>query len=116
MVVCVPVTQDGQVGDTWERTHDVVIARVDNATGRVDQWDEFPIRWDERPDSGGREQQHARIARFLTEHGVEQVICGYISDSVLHMLQRMDIGVVADIHGNAQEAASRYGQLGGLPD
>lgn len=93
----------------------MAVARVDNATGRVDQWDKFPIRWDERPDHGGQEQQHTRIARFLTEHGVEQVICGRIGDSLLHMLQRMDVGVVADIHGNARQAASPYGQLGGLP-
>ena len=33
---------------------------------------------------------------------------------MLKMLERMNIGVVVDIDGEARQAASRYGQLGGV--
>jgi predicted Fe-Mo cluster-binding NifX family protein len=115
MVVCLPVTKEGQIGDGWGRAHDVAVARVDNASGNVEEWDEYPVRWDEWHGQGGEGQHHARMARFLMEHAVEQVICAHMGDGMLRMLQRMNVGVVVDVHGDAREAASRYGRLGGLP-
>ena len=112
MVVCIPVTADGNVGDGWGRAHDVVVADVDGASGEIQQWEEFSVRWDELHDQNGEGQHHARIARFLMDHHVARVVCGHMGPGMLHMLQRMNIGVVLDIHGNARDAASQYGLRG----
>ena len=75
MVVCLPVTKDGQVGTGWGRAHDVAVAVVNNATGHIEQWDEFPVRWDELHGQGEEGKHHARIARFLMDHGVGRAGC-----------------------------------------
>lgn len=112
MVICMPVTLEGNVGDGWGRAHDVAVAGVD-VSGEIQRWDEFPVRWDELHDQGGEGQHHARIARFLLDHQVKQVISGHMGPGMVHMLERMNIAVRLDVHGNARDAASQYGRSGG---
>jgi len=109
MVVCMPVTGDGHVGDGWGRAHDVAVAKI-GTTGEVLVWEEFNVRWDVAHDEGGEGQHHARIARFLMEHEVKRVISGHMGPGMEHMLEKMSIGTVLGVHGSAREVASQHGR------
>ncbi len=107
MIVCMPVQANGQVGDGWGRAHDVAVARVEGS--EVQDWTEYPVRWDELHDQGGEGQHHARIARFLMDHGVERVISGHMGPGMKHMLDKMNISTVLDVRGEARDIARQYG-------
>lgn len=111
MIVCVPVGADGQVGDSWGRAPRVAVARVDD--GRIAAWDEHDVAWDALHDVGTEGGHHARVARFLQEHGVEVVVAGHMGPPMQQMLGRMRIvarlGAAGDARTAAVAAASRRG-------
>lgn len=109
MTICLPVTMDGQVGDGWGRASRVAVATA-TATGAIESWEEFPVGWDVLHDEGGEGQHHARIAKFLMEHQVQRVISGHMGPGMVHMLDKMSIGTVLGVHGNAREVASIHGR------
>lgn len=103
MVICIPVTDDGQVGGGWGRAPRVAVARV--ADGRVQSWDEHAVGWDELHDTGPEGSHHARIARFLLEHGVTAVVAGHMGPPMVQMLGRMGIPVLRPASADARSAA-----------
>lgn len=109
MVICLPIAAGGQLGNGWGRAHDVAVAEVD-ASGVITRWEEFPVRWDELHDQGGEGQHHARIARFLMDHEVKRVIAGHMGPGMHHMLEKMAIGVVVNVEGDARAIAAQYGR------
>lgn len=109
MVIAMPITSDGQVGGGWGRAHDVAVLTTD-VSGEVVSWEEFMVGWDELHDQDGEGKHHARIAKFLMEHGVERVVTGHMGPGMVHMLDQMKISVVQDASGPAREVASRYGK------
>jgi predicted Fe-Mo cluster-binding NifX family protein len=113
MIVAMPVTLDGRVGDGWGRAHTVAISEV-APTGEVMRWEEFEVKWDEAHDLSGEGQHHARIARFLMDHHVERVITGHMGEGMTHMLRRMNIHVVLGVHGVAREMAGQFGRAGSV--
>ena len=100
---------EGMVGNGWGRAHDVAVAEVDSQ-GNIVHWEEFPVHWDVSHDQAGEGQHHARIARFLMDHQVKQVISGHMGPGMQRMLHKMEIDMVLDVTGVAREAASRYGR------
>jgi predicted Fe-Mo cluster-binding NifX family protein len=108
MIVCMPIGENGQIGDGWGRAHDVAVARI-GADGEMLDWTEFPVHWDTLHDQGGEGQHHARIARFLMDHGVERVISGHMGPGMVHMLEKMNISTVLDVRGDARDIARQYG-------
>ena len=103
MIVCVPVTDDGRVGHGWGRADRVAVAAV--SPGGIDRWEEFDVGWNRLHDEESEGGHHARIARFLTEHGVEQVVAGHMGPPMEHMLAKMGIAVSLGADGDAREAA-----------
>ena len=103
--VCVPVRPDGQLDPRWGRAAAVAVARVES--GAVVSWDEFPVGWDALHDVGTEGGHHARIARFLIEHGVQAVVAGHMGPPMQQMLERMQLGVHLGASGDAREAVLR---------
>jgi len=102
VTICIPVTRDGQIDPRWGRAQRVAIASVKD--GRVESWQEIDVGWGTAHDAGPEGQHHARVARFLQEHGVEVVVANHMGPGMAQMLSRMGIGVRLGASGNAREA------------
>lgn len=85
----------------------MAVAEVDG--GRVQDWQEFDVGWGALHDSGSEGSHHARIARFLRDHGVEAVAVGHLGPGMQRMLQTMGIRVVSGSSGDGRRAASGLG-------
>ena len=103
MVICVPVRSNGQIDPRWGRAAVVAIARVED--GAVAAWQEFDVGWDGLHDVGTEGGHHARVARFLREHGVQTVVAQHMGPDMLTMLGQMGLTVRLDADGDAREAA-----------
>ena len=111
MIVCVPVTPDGQVDSSWGRAPRVAVAQVEN--GRITAWDEHPVAWDALHDVGTEGGHHARVATFLKEHSVEVVVAGHMGPPMVQMLGKMRILARLGAHGDARTAVEAAGRLDG---
>ena len=103
MIVCVNVTEDGQVGGGWGRAPRVAVAEVTD--GAVVRWTEHDVAWDRLHDEGGEGSHHARIVRFLREQGVEVVVTGHMGPPMQHTMGRLGVRVVLGASGDARAAA-----------
>jgi predicted Fe-Mo cluster-binding NifX family protein len=103
MIVCLPVTADGQMGQSWGRADRVAVAEVGDSG--VSRWDEFEVGWDKTHDVGEHSEHHERIGLFLTEHHVACVVAGHMGPPMVQMLGEMGIGVVLGAAGEARKAA-----------
>lgn len=110
MVICVPVTPDGQVGPSWGRAARVAVAEVAAGGASLAGWQEFDVRWDELHDEGTEGTHHARVATFLREHRVETVLAGHMGPGMVQMLDRMGIAVRMGVGGDARGAALASGE------
>jgi predicted Fe-Mo cluster-binding NifX family protein len=104
MVVCIPVTVDGQVAGGWGRANRVAVAEV--VRGTIAGWQEFEVGWDSLHDQDGEGSHHARIARFLAEHRVEAVVAGHMGPPMQQMLDKMGLTVRLGASGDARRAVT----------
>ncbi len=111
MIVCVPVTPDGQVDPRWGRAARVAVARVDD--GRITAWAEHDVAWDVLHDVGTEGGHHARVATFLRGQGVEVVVAGHMGPPMAQMLASMRILARLGAEGDAREAVAAAGRLDG---
>jgi len=102
LVVCIPISTGGVVGHSWGRAARVAVVRVDG--GHIDAMTEHDVRWGTLHDAGPEGSHHARVARFLKEHGVEMVVAGHMGGPMAHMLQQMGIRVQLGAAGSARAA------------
>ena len=102
MIACIPVAPDGTVGNGWGRAARVAVARIE--AGTITAWDEHDVGWDVLHDEGTEGGHHARIARFLSDHGVQVVVAGHMGPPMVQMLGRMGIAVRLDAEGDARAA------------
>ncbi len=103
MIVCLPVTADGQLGHSWGRADRVAIAEVGDSG--VSRWEEFEVGWDRMHDVGEHGEHHDRIAKFLTDHDVTCVVAGHMGPPMVQMLGEMGISVQLGASGEARGAA-----------
>ena len=103
MIVCLPVTVDGQIGHSWGRADRVAVADVGGSG--ISRWDEFEVGWDQTHDAPDHDGHHQRIARFLTDHKVTFVVAGHMGPPMQQMLDEMGIGVRLGASGEARSAA-----------
>lgn len=101
-IVCVPVTQDGLVDPRWGRADRVAVGAVSG--DGIDSWTEFDVGWGRLHDEGPEGTHHARVARFLQEHGIETVVANHMGDGMTQMLVKMGIAVRLGAAGRAREA------------
>lgn len=102
MIVCVPLAGDGKVDPRWGRADRVAVARVDH--GAIDGWEEFAVGWGELHDQGSEGSHHARIAKFLKEHGIEAVVAHHVGEGMQRMLNTMGIQLYVGAAGDARDA------------
>ena len=102
MIVCVPVSVDGSVGQGWGRAGRVAVAEV--GPQGVSSWQEFQVDWDQLHEVSTEGSHHARIARFLMEHGVQMVVAGHMGPGMQNMLDRMGIVFRLGAQGDPRQA------------
>ena len=105
IIVCVPVTVEGLLDPRWGRADRVAVASV--SQDGIDDWQEFEVGWASLHDAGTEGSHHARVARFLREHGVEAVAAHHMGAGMTHMLEKMGLTVRLGETGSAREAAAR---------
>jgi predicted Fe-Mo cluster-binding NifX family protein len=111
VIVCVPVTREGEVDSSWGRAPRVAVAEVEG--GRIIAWDEHDVAWDALHDVGTEGGHHARVATFLRNHGIEVVVAGHMGPPMAQMLARMRILARIGAHGDARSAVAAAGRLDG---
>lgn len=102
MIVCAPVTTDGSIDPRWGRADWVAIAEVQN--GKIQSWREIEVSWSRLHDEGTDGSHHARVVKFLKEHGVEAVVANHMGDGMTRMLHTMEIPVHLGAAGDARIA------------
>jgi predicted Fe-Mo cluster-binding NifX family protein len=111
MIVCVPVTPDGQVDPRWGRAGRVAIAKLEG--GRITAWDELAVGWDVLHDVGTEGGHHARVATFLRDNGVDVVVAGHMGPPMAQMLAKLKILARTGAQGDARAAVETAGRLDG---
>ena len=111
MIVCVPVTPEGEVDPRWGRAARVAVARVEG--GRIAAWDEHDVGWDVLHDVGTEGGHHARVATFLRDHRVEVVVAGHMGPPMAQMLANLRILARTGAQGDARAAVAAAGRLDG---
>jgi predicted Fe-Mo cluster-binding NifX family protein len=104
VIVCIPVTDDGQTGPHWGRASRVALATVNN--GQIAEWREIEVGWEASHGQGTEGAHHARIARFLREHQVEVVVANHMGAGMTRMLTTMGIPTMFGAQGDAREAVT----------
>ena len=102
MIVAIAMAPDGTAGQGWGRAPRVSVARVDGE--RIESSVDYEVGWDVLHDEGSEGGHHARIARFLTEDGVQLVVAGHMGPPMVQMLGRMGIGVQLGDTGDPRAA------------
>lgn len=102
MIVCAPVTMDGNIDPRWGRADWVAIADVQG--GEIKTWREVEVSWSRLHDEGTDGSHHARVVKFLKENGVEVVVVNHMGDGMTRMLKTMEIPVHLDASGDARLA------------
>ncbi|RYV53051.1 hypothetical protein EUA98_00180 [Pengzhenrongella frigida] len=102
MILCVPVTSNGQVDPRWGKADRVAVADV--VDGQIATWQEIETSWSRLHDEGTPGSHHARVVTFLRENKVEAVVANHIGQGMVRMLATMQLPVHLDAAGDARAA------------
>jgi predicted Fe-Mo cluster-binding NifX family protein len=102
MILCVPVTQSGEVDPRWGRAATVAVADIRD--GGIAGWETFEVGWDALHDSGTEGGHHARVAGFLRDRGVQVVVAHHMGEPMVHMLELMGVTTRLGASGDARQA------------
>jgi predicted Fe-Mo cluster-binding NifX family protein len=103
VVVCLPVAPGRRVGHSWGKAPLVALATVRD--GAVVAWAEYEVRWDVSHASGHEGSHHARVVRFLREHGVGAVAAHHMGQPMVHTLGKLGVVVVLGAADDGEAAA-----------
>lgn len=102
MIMCAPITSDGNIDPRWGRADWVAVAEV--IDGKITNWQEIEVSWSRLHDEGTEGSHHARVVKFLREHHVEGVVAHHIGDGMVRMLDTMGLPVHLGAAGDARVA------------
>ncbi len=105
MIICAPVTANGEIDPRWGKADRVAV--VDVQSGEIQSWSEIEVGWSHLHDSGTHGSHHARIVTFLKENKIEAIVANHMGDGMVRMLETMKIPVYFDASGNAREAVTK---------
>ena len=100
MILCIPVTSDGLAGGGWGRAHKIALATASD--GKILDWQELDVGWDDLHDQGTEGAHHSRVARFLIDHHVEVVVAEHMGDDMAQMIGKLKIRISFGAHGDAR--------------
>lgn len=100
MIVATPVTADGRSAPAWGKAHWVAVAEI--VDGTITSWVVEEVAWDTAHDAGTHGSHHARIVRFLTDHGIGAVVVDHVGPPMARMLTTMGIPILPARHGDAR--------------
>lgn len=100
MNIATPVTDTGQSAAAWGKAHWIGVATVED--GAVSAWQVHEVAWDVSHDEGTHGSHHARIVRFLKEHGIQAVVVDHMGPGMVQVMQTMQIPVLPASPGDAQ--------------
>jgi len=81
MIVCVPVTVEGQLGLRWGRADRVAVATVGEEG--IEKWQEFDVGWGDLHVAGTEDSHHACIA-------IAQAAWSSSEDETTSLVHRLD--------------------------
>ena len=102
VVVAIALGEGGAVGPRWGRAQRVAVATLEH--DRLSSWDEIEVGWDRAREEGSDRRHHARVARFVKQHGVGVVVARHMGDDMLAMLGRMGVQVQLPTSDDARQA------------
>ena len=102
MIICVPVTPSGAVDPSWGRADRIAVTEV--VDGAIINWNEHDTFWNTRHDDGSHGSHHARIAKFLIENKVEEVVANHMGEGMVRMMETMKIPTHLGAEGEAKAA------------
>lgn len=103
-IVCIPVAEDGQVGHSWGKARTVAVARVTD--GAITAWQTETVQWDVSKEQGTEGAHHARVARFVRDHQVTDVLARHMGDGMENMLTKLGVRVRQGLSGDARDAVA----------
>ncbi len=101
MIVAVTLSGNGQVGRGMGRADTVAIATVEN--GEITDWTVHEVGWNALHDADGEGAHHARIVRFVRDHGVSAFVAGGAGAGMRTTMDKLGVTVVA-ASGDARAA------------
>lgn len=105
MIVCTPVTATDEVDPRWGRADWIAVTTVRD--GVLEGWERINVSWSTLHDEGSSARHHARVAKFLLDHGVEAVVANHVGDGMVRMLDTMKIKLIVDASGDARSEIVR---------
>ena len=102
MIVATPVTEDGRSAPAWGKAHWIGVAEVSD--GHVSSWQVHEVAWDVSHDEGTHGSHHARIVRFLKEHGIEAVVVDHMGPGMVQVMATMRIPLLPATAGDARRS------------
>ena len=103
MIVGVTTSPEGTVGGGLGRAQTMAVADVRD--GEVTDWVEHDVRWGDLHGTGPEGTHHARIVRFVREHGIECVVTSGLGEGMRVTMGKLGVVVRTDLRGDARTAA-----------
>jgi predicted Fe-Mo cluster-binding NifX family protein len=92
-----------QVAAGWGKAQTMAVATV--VDGQIASWAEHEVGWDVLHGQGSEGTHHARIVRFVRDHGATIVVTGHMGPPMHKTMSKLGCKVVLEVTGDAREAA-----------
>jgi predicted Fe-Mo cluster-binding NifX family protein len=102
VIIAAAIEPDGTMGRAWGKAGTVAVARVNG--GRIEDWREHPVGWDQSHGRGTHGAHHARVVTFLREQGVEAVLAHHVGEGMRWMLGSIGITLTEGVGGDVRAA------------
>jgi predicted Fe-Mo cluster-binding NifX family protein len=106
MTIAIPVTAEGTVFERLGKAP--LVATCVLRDGTVTDWTEHAVGWDQTYGVDVMGNHHARVMRFMKEHGVTTVVAADVCDSMRRALQAQGVIVHDGRTGDARAAVSAF--------
>ncbi|MGI5951246.1 MAG: NifB/NifX family molybdenum-iron cluster-binding protein [Brooklawnia sp.] len=103
-IICIPVAEDGQIAHSWGKARTVALATVSDVT--ITSWRTQTVNWDVSKQQATEGAHHARVARFIKDNAVTDVIARHMGEGMQNMLKKLGTRVHQGATGDARTATT----------